>query len=53
MFTVNLIDRQTSKTVVEFYATFDSYAEASDFRDRHEMEFRACGWAGVVIPVAE
>jgi hypothetical protein len=45
-----MIDRETGKTVVYDYATFDTYAEACAFRDRHELEFRACGWAGVVIP---
>jgi hypothetical protein len=48
MYVVEAIDRQTEQTVVEDYATFDTYGEARAFADRHELEARACGWTWVV-----
>jgi hypothetical protein len=54
MYTVNLIERETSKTAVENYASgFETYGEAREWADRHEMEFRACGWTAVVAEMAE
>jgi hypothetical protein len=48
MFTVNAIDRQTGRTAVENYATFDTYQAARAFADRQEMAARACGWTWTV-----
>lgn len=48
MYFLNLIERETSKTAVEAYASFETYEEARDFGNRHELEFRACGWTYVV-----
>ena len=54
MWTINLIERETSRTAVSDYASgFASYEEARAWADRHEMEFRACGWTAVVAVMAE
>jgi hypothetical protein len=54
MYAINLIERETSKTAVEAYASgFESYEEAKAFGNKYEMEFRSCGWAYVVVLMAQ
>jgi hypothetical protein len=49
MWMLDAIDRLTCERKVESYASFETYAEARAFADRHELEARACGWTWVVV----
>ncbi len=54
MFTVHLMDRETSEIVVSDYASgFPTYEEAREWADDQEISFRACGWTAVVAPMPE
>lgn len=53
MYAVNAISRETCETTCENYASFETYAEARAFADKHEMEARARGWTWVVRQVIE
>lgn len=48
MWTLDAINRDSEKREIEDYATFDTYAEARRFADKHEMEVRQLGWTWVV-----